>query len=631
MRTLALLALLVAQAHASPCPAPPPPEIVKLPGKAVAIAARQAHACALLADGHVWCWGNNEWEQAGSTARAQATPPHDLGLEHVVEISLGDTSGCARHADGTTTCWGRKTWWNQSLPQSLAARPPKGERVDHVAAGADHACAIVHGNVECYGSFGSYGGFPEDQPRVPGISAASAIAAGDRDDCAIEGGAVLCWGQPWIWSCDAQCEREKSRPVAHRVPGIDDAIAVSVGAYDACAVRRSGQVACWGARNGSHAGTVTPVAIPMLRAARQVAVGERHACALDSGGAISCWGEGIHGERGDGRTDELGETPSPVAGITGATAIAAGSAMSCALLAGGRVTCWGLDHDEQLGFTRLVHADAPVATCGLDRVKQLAASYVSTCALRRDGSVWCWGAGWGWRDHSAVPRAQPLARRIVEVVGGDPGVCAIDRDRVAHCWSTWANGVLVPPGTRVKDVAIGAYGTCWIGDDDGVRCNGKPVSGLHGKAEKLAVGDRFACALIGDRVTCWGPGAIITPPEICTGDVCRQDGPEPLVHEHPLRGVVDVATRGHELCARTRDGVVRCTDAREDLDDHLPVATDDPWSPAMPPGAPAPVQVVHGHAHHCALLSSGLVRCWGDNDLGQLGTGTLGIVIEPAH
>jgi alpha-tubulin suppressor-like RCC1 family protein len=42
-------------------------------------------------------------------------------------------------------------------------------------------------------------------------------------------------------------------------------------------------------------------------------------------------------------------------------------------------------------------------------------------------------------------------------------------------------------------------------------------------------------------------------------------------------------------------------------------------------------QVVKGRDHTCGLRANGLVRCWGDNMFGQLGTGAMGLVAAPAH
>jgi alpha-tubulin suppressor-like RCC1 family protein len=613
------------QATAVACKPPIPPALVPLPSKAIAIAAQQAYACALLDTQRVWCWGNNEYEQAGLTARASATPPHDLGLEHVVEISLGYSAGCARHANGTTTCWGRKTSWNPQLPQSLAASPPPGRIVQRIAAGHDHACAIVRGNVECYGQLGNFSAFRE--PRVPGTAGATAIAAGDDNDCALVGGSVTCWGRPWQWSCDAQCEKDKQRPVAHRVPALADATSIAVGSFDACAVRKSGRVACWGAVNGARTGTVAPIEIPALADARQIALGSHHACAVRATGEIACWGEGYRGARGDGRTDNKGETPTTVVGIGNAVAVAAGLASSCALLADGRVTCWGVNDHRQLGFATLTNRDLPADVCALDRVARIAASYGTTCALRRDSTVACWGLGWGFANHSATPNVVPKLTGIVDLVGAEDGICARDRAGDVRCFTTWYEPFKLPG--RVTHAALGEFGLCGVDAAGAVICDGAAVAKL-GKATKVAVGGKFACALIGTNVTCWGPGTIIELPP-CHTHGCTQPPVDRSPRKHALAKVVDLAATPDSICARTADGRVRCVPAWSQLDENTPEATEHPWSNPTLRNLPDIVQVAHGRDHHCALRANGLVACWGDNQYGQLGVGELGLVATPAH
>lgn len=645
MRIALLLALMACESRVEPPPAPRPPalapvapvackspttpQFVALPARAVAIAARGAFACAVLETGRAWCWGSNEFGQAGLGPLAAETAPHDSGLDDVAEIALGETSGCARHPDGTTQCWGRKTSWNPTLPQSRAAQIPEGRAVEHVAAGHDHACAIVGHAVECFGVLGHFAGFPPAQPRIPGTTGASALATGDDVDCAVVGGAVACWGLPFEHSCSPQCERDRRRPVAHRVPRIRDAVGVTVGSFDACALRRSGGVACWGSTNGATDSLAEPVAIAGLIDARQVSSGMYHACAVRATGEVACWGNGGSGARGDGRTDRIGPTPSTVVGIDRAVAVATGTAMSCALLRDGRVACWGLNDHRQLGFATDTRSATPVDTCALDRVIRLAASGSTTCALRRDGTVACWGTGLDHAGHTAVPTPRPDALDIVDLVGSQEGICALDRAGAVRCWRSWPTPIAVPPAP-VTRIALGRFGLCGVHRDGTVSCGGVAVPDLTG-ATRIAVGDDFACALAAGTLRCWGPGTTYPPGRSCSGDVCDAipSGPPP---RHTLAGIVEIATnRGVSICARTADDRARCNRPASALTEATEIATEDPWASI----APAPLrdvrQVVHGRDHACALRDNGRVACWGDNTTGQLGTGTMGLVAAPAH
>ena len=69
------------------------------------------HACALLTDGGLQCWGSNIWGQLGSgdPDPHNALAPVDVRLSgpaRATQIACGFFHTCALLSDGTTQCWG---------------------------------------------------------------------------------------------------------------------------------------------------------------------------------------------------------------------------------------------------------------------------------------------------------------------------------------------------------------------------------------------------------------------------------------------------------------------------------------------------------------------------------------------
>jgi len=102
------------------------------------------------------------------------------------------------------------------------------------------------------------------------------------------------------------------------------------------------------------------------------------------------------------------------------------------------------------------------------------------------------------------------------------------------------------------------------------------------------------------------------------------DGTMTPVPVRGLGGVSAIAAGDAHTCALLQRGVVRCWGANGDgqlgdrttTDRQRPVAVDRLASVgAISTGA--------GVNHTCALLVRGELRCWGDNDYGQLGDGTI--------
>ena len=73
----------------------------------IQIAAGAEHACALRADGTVWCWGRNQYGQAGNDTVDRAAPAAVAGVSGAVALGVGTNTSCAIKSDGTAWCWGR--------------------------------------------------------------------------------------------------------------------------------------------------------------------------------------------------------------------------------------------------------------------------------------------------------------------------------------------------------------------------------------------------------------------------------------------------------------------------------------------------------------------------------------------
>jgi alpha-tubulin suppressor-like RCC1 family protein len=251
----------------------------------------------------------------------------------------------------------------------------------------------------------------------------TAVAAGGSQTCAIlSGGTVKCWGAnvygqlgngtstgPETCADGSECS---TTPVA--VSGLSGVTAITAGQNYTCALLSGGTVECWGddtwGELGSGAGaeadtcnssacSTTPIAIVGLSGVSAVTAGSNYACALLSGGTVECWGFNDKGTLGNGSTTDSA-TPVAVSGLSGVTAIAAGADHTCALLAGGTVECWGNNIVGQLGngtdtgpqtCDEAPCAMAPIAVPGLSGVTAISAGGNDTCALLSGGTVKCWG------------------------------------------------------------------------------------------------------------------------------------------------------------------------------------------------------------------------------------------------
>jgi alpha-tubulin suppressor-like RCC1 family protein len=119
-----------------------------------------SHSCALINDGTVKCWGDNNNGELGDniTRRLRSTPISVSGLSEVSEVTAGNGFTCARLSDGTAKCWG---YYGPFLTPE-GGKDHYNKRLTPVSVGdltgasqissRRQTCAVISGNtVKCWG------------------------------------------------------------------------------------------------------------------------------------------------------------------------------------------------------------------------------------------------------------------------------------------------------------------------------------------------------------------------------------------------------------------------------------------------------------------------------------------------
>jgi alpha-tubulin suppressor-like RCC1 family protein len=345
-----------------------------------------------------------------------------------------------------------------------------------------------------------------------------------------------------------------------------------------------------------------------------VSAGGEYTCVRLPDGTAQCVGRNQFGQHGNGTLNDS-SVLDPVSGITTAPRVVAGDEFACALLGDGTARCWGTGESGQRGdgsFGTFTPGDVPVAVSGLTGAVALAAGYGHTCALLADATMRCWGEN----------REGQLGNGTT----ADPGT---------------AHPVAVSGITGVTAFTTGAYHTCAVLGDGTLKCWGRngdgelgdgtwttsstprPVNGLTGVAA-VSGGGAHTCAVLSDgTVQCWGENEFGQ-----LGDGTTTGSLIPVL----VRGInsaVAVSAGWRHTCALLGDGSVQCW-GQNDLGQLGDGTTTNRTTPVPVSAVTGAVAVTAGWWHHsCALLGDGTVRCWGENEWGQLGNGTTTPSLSP--
>ncbi len=346
----------------------------------------------------------------------------------------------------------------------------------------------------------------------------------------------------------------------------------------------------------------------------------------------------------------------------------------CAVTSEGVVHCWGyygavgsleggVACAGRPGLTSGCYP-RPVAIAGLPRLSHVTVGQTLACGISRDAAtldeVWCWGID----DTSFFVRAitdtfgVPIRARVVDA--GRAFVCAITTEATPRvlCWGSQAHGAL---GDGVVDdgrVSVNAVVATQLGtpDADGLRVSAyatfvRQGSELRGvgqnddseiadpdtTSEPIAVARDLGaalmgigttadntCVLIGTTTHCWGRHGNLSqppvePPGCMSGAQCTY---EPTVFDTTPLVALAGDPYGDSMLGWNDAGVAYGWGSS--FGGVLAAPDLDTIQPLTALGGALVVDLAVGDNTACAILrDQSELRCWGLNDDGQLGRGTL--------
>ena len=262
------------------------------------------------------------------------------------------------------------------------------------------------------------------------------------------------------------------------------------------------------------------------------------------------------------------------------------------------------------------------ATC---RTLALGGGYYKSnhsCARKSDGTVYCWGDNSSGQLGGGMETYRPDPKPVVSL-------------------------------TDVGEVFAASGSTCVRLNNGSVKCWGSNTYGQVGNNSTkdastpvpvldilnvvdLSLGGTHACALlVGGIVNCWGTNKFNELGTL-SGTLSTCMGPTPCALKPIMAGtgpfdIVNLNLGAHHTCGRTKTGTVKCWGDNEygqlgysstDSCTFPAGKVDCSRTPTVLPDLSGVIQIALGGDQTCALLGDGTVKCWGLNQNGSLGYAT---------
>lgn len=252
---------------------------------------------------------------------------------------------------------------------------------------------------------------------------------------------------------------------------------------------------------------------------------------------------------------------------------------------------------------------ATVSATGITTAVSVTVGEKHTCALLENGQVWCWGhningqVGVNSGNSVLSPAMVNLAETADAISAGNNHTCVVLSTDDIQCWGDNSSGQL-GDGTN-----LGGSTPVYVVAGDGVSLV---------KGATISAGFSHTCSVqTNGRIYCWG---LNTSGRLGIGVVSVDTKKAQQVIN--ITSASSVSAGYYHTCARLTDGSVQCWGAN-DWGEVSPTNLGGRYfGPIAVASMTSTSSVSTGYGFTCALVGTKF-KCYGKNDSGQLGTGSM--------
>ena len=388
-----------------------------------------------------------------------------------------------------------------------------------------------------------------------------------------------------------------------------------------------------------------------------ISAGYTHTCMIVDNGSIYCWGDNSQGALGNDNINADSGTPVQVLFHEGysysqtAVAISSGNYFSCALMDDGAVVCWGqgsnyVNNGESSNNDRS-HPTGAIPLGGV--AVSIATGYRHACAVLENGSAYCWGYGYYGQignnqrnEANSVSQVNlPIGYSAVSIHSGVDSHtnCIIMSDNSSWCWGQnnygqagvgydcdngeYANGcngysglsspkivTALPSNFIPTKIITGHTVSCFLSTNYEIRCAGyMPSWGSWANTENSESSLSITHGMMYGPTTVQAIDFNFQEQSFCIVTI-----------------VFDTICAGNHNNARTGLNLTDSSNTAywgnfgnpsHTLLNNMDYYQDEPQGAEV-------TSITLGPNHGCRVLSNSTVECWGYNNDGRAGNGSMG-------